>query len=400
MIDNEHSLPRTQGRFSTIATLASFVSLLSYAIVFTIVPASINQISIEFSASPASLAWFLRAIMAGFFLSVIAATRYADKHGNLRPLLFGCLAMAVGLITFAQAHNFYIALAALFIAGLGGGATEGSSTALLSELYHGSGRTAMLNWSQALFGLGAILSPLTVAELLKLNLSWRIAFVGGGLLASFSLILAFVTLVSGKEFTQSRERSEPVQWITILRDPVILPLGIAMMLYVGAEGGPASWLALFFKRDLTPDSALAASSLAFFWTGILLGRIAAAYVVRFISDVTLIRSALFFSAVFQALLLITHSVFFALAVSFLLGFSLSPIWPTIAAITAASHPRQSASILGVVIAFGSLGALIFPPLTGWFANIVGIRSALWISFILLAINLWIFSANRRVKLQN
>jgi MFS family permease len=50
--------------------------------------------------------------------------------------------------------------------GLGGGFSEGTAMALMTDLYTGPRRTVMANWSQSMFGFGAIACPLAVGWLL------------------------------------------------------------------------------------------------------------------------------------------------------------------------------------------------------------------------------------------
>ena len=371
--------------------------LLSYAVIFTITPACMNEIGRQYNASSATLAWLLRATMSGFFVAVLAAARYSDKHGKLRPLLFGCIAMSTGLLLFAWASTFKVAILAVTIAGIGGGSCEGTSAALLSDLYHGSKRTAMMNFSQAVFGLGAVSAPFAIAKLLQAGMHWQLGYIGAAVLSIVSAFVVFLTISLRVEVPVAKVETETGGWRPILHDRMVLWLTLGMLLYVAAEGGPASWLAVYFKKALHSSAPLSASSLSFFWFGILLGRVIAAYVSKYVSDLALIRVATMCAAVFQAILLLIHATIPAIIAAFALGVCLAPIWPTIVSLAGAAHPKQSGTVIGLVVASGALGAVIFPPIVGWLAVFVGIRYALWLCFVLLAAILLLFSTIRRLS---
>ncbi|HEY3297517.1 MAG TPA: MFS transporter [Armatimonadota bacterium] len=377
-------------KFVRVATVAAFASLLSYAVIFSITPASMNEIGKQYGASTANLAWLVRLMMTGFFIAVLSAARYSDKHGKLKPLLLGCLLMAFGLGLFACAKSFNVSLIAIFLAGLGGGACEGTSTALLSDLYSGSKRTAVMNGSQAMFGLGGIAAPFSIGQLIHLGINWRLGYIGAAVIAVVSALVVVAALVL-KNHLPAEVDDEVEDWRVVVKDRFVIMFALGMMLYVAAEGGPANWLAVFFRNDIGSSAAIAASSLSFFWFGILIGRIIAASISKCVSDIAMVRGALFLAGCMQAVLLLLHATVPAAVASFLLGLFLGPIWPTIAALAGSSHPRQSGTVLGIVIASGSLGAVIFPPIIGWLSVLTGMRAALWSCVVMLATNLLLFA---------
>jgi nitrate/nitrite transporter NarK len=51
--------------------------------------------------------------------------------------------------------------------------------------------------------------------------------------------------------------------------------------------------------------------------------------------------------------------------------------------------------MGIVVASGAIGGAIFPPTIGVLADHTGMRLAIWVSFVILALNLGIMMTLRK-----
>lgn len=326
--------------------------------------------------------------MAGFFVCVLLGGRYADAHGKLPVLLAGCVLMAVGSYVFTHVTTYPMAVLAIFLTGAGGGFGEGIATAVIADVFNDERRTSMMNCGQMFFAAGAVIGPLGVTWLLASKLDWRMAYMVTGVLC----IVA--ALVAAAAFAKREERplghGHPGEWKALIKDPMVLTLSLGIMLYVGAETGQASWLAKYFKEHLGSAGPMAAATVALFWGGIGLGRLAATWTSKHLSDYAIICIAHGFAFVCQIALLITHSPISAFIAVLLLGFALGPGWPTIASRASAMYPRQSGTVVGIVVAASSLGAATFPATIGQAADHIGLWQALWICPILLIANVCIF----------
>jgi len=374
--------------FRRLATAAAFAGLFSYAVILAITPACINEIGRFYRVSPARLGALFFALMAGFLVAVLAGGWYSDRRGKMPVILAGCVCMAAGAFIFGTATVFALSVVATLLMGVGGGLTEGTATALVSDLHGGSRRTAMLNWSQVAFAVGAVASPLAVSQLLAAGMNWRSGYFAAAAVCALSAGAAVVALARGD--TPRVAHVDRAGWRELLRDQWVLIPCIGMMLYVGAEIGQESWLAAYFERGLNSSAPLAAASVSLFWAGMGVGRAVAARVSRRVSDTTLIRCALGLAAVCQAALLLLRGPMWGIAATFAVGFCMAPTWPTILSIAGAARPRQSGTVFGIVVASGALGAAIFPPIIGALADLTGMRPALWLCFVLLVVNLGVF----------
>lgn len=381
-------------RFRKIATAAALAGLLSYAIVLTITPASLNEIAKQFHAPPSRLGSLFFVMMIGFLATILLAGKYSDKYGKLPAIALGNVIMAIGSCLFAWSRSFEMLYPAMLLMGLGGGLGEGTSMALISDLYGGSRRTSMLNLSQAIFGIGAIAGPIGIASLIKADTAWQTGYIVTVVVCLISTVIAYQAIRISEEKPVSLTSAEGPNWRRIAADPLVIWLSLGILLYVGAEQGQANWLAKYFKDNLHASRTTAPTSVAVFWLGITAGRWVGVWISRFVTEVPLIRGALGLAVISQAALLLAGGSPLGMIATFALGVCMGPIFPTIVSCTCATHPKQSGMIVGFVMTFATLGAAMFPPAIGQLAGSTGLRTALWLCFAASALNVIIFTKLR------
>lgn len=383
-------------RFRALACVSAFAGLVSFAAALTITPASLNEIAREFGVGPSRLGGLFLAVTGGFLVTIVAAGRFSDRRGKLPFIALGCASLAVGLCGFALSRSYAAALAFTFVTGMGGGFSECTAMALVGDLYSGRRRTAMLNWAQAVFGLGAVLAPVLIAALLRMGADWRTGYFYAAALAGLSGTLALWAIAMRQERPVG-DGSSGSGWREVISDRLVLLCSVGILLYVGAECGTAHWLAKYFRLNLGSSAPLAASSPAFFWAGVTAGRAAAAWVSRYLTEVSLSRWSIALAGVSQVVLLLSGSPALGLPATVAMGFFLGPVFPTIVGYAGAAHPSRSGTAAAVVIFSGAVGAAIFPPLVGGLAEFTGLRAALWVCALVLAADLAIFVRMKDVR---
>jgi fucose permease len=374
--------------YRRLATAAAFASLFAYAIVLIITQSLNNQVKAHYHASFSQLGWLAPAIMGGFFVAVLIGGHYSDRIGKLPILTLGCMSMSAGAFVFGIAPTFPIAAIGMLVMGIGGGFSEGTASALVTDLYTGPRRASMMNLAQAAFGVGAILVPLATGSMLNLGWNWRYAYDATAVICLATGILALAARMKNVERPVGIQGES--QWSRLLTDPVVVLLAISIMLYVGAELGQSNWLAVYFRRVLHASAPLAAKSLSAFWLGILVGRIVGARVLRQVSEYALLCWSSVLGIVAVCGLLTAGSPAVGLVTALAVGFFFGPVWPTIVSRAGATYPNQTGLVTAVVISLGSVGGGLFPGLIGGAADLWGIRRALWMAPVLLLFALLIF----------
>ena len=379
------AIHQTSDGYRRLAAASAVAGLFAYALTVTITPAAINQISPICHNSDALLGWLFRVSMGGFFVCVLLGGRLADKYGKLPVLAVGCVMMAAGSFAFSRVTTYPMAVAAMTLMGAGGGFAEGIAMGVIADVVSADRRTSMMNCAQIFFAMGAVAGPLMVTGLLAAHADWRWAYVATSVLCVAAGVTTFAGVAKREERIVGHVHSS--EWRGFLKDRVVLMLSLAILLYVGAETGQASWVAKYFRQDLGAAGPMAAATVALFWVGIGLGRFVATWTSRRLSDYAIMVPGLGLALVCQIALLVVHTPILGLIAVPLLGFGLAPTWPTIVSLASSVHPKQSGMVLGIVVAAGALGAVICPPAIGQVAELIGLRHALWICVAVLALTL-------------
>ena len=377
---------------------AACLSLFAYATALFITPASNNEIARTFGASLGLLGRLPLALMVGFLVGVAVSGRLADRQGKLPLMGVGNLCTTAGVMGFAMAQDFQMTLLANFVVGLGGGLSETASLALVSDLYAAARRTSMANLSQAMFSAGAVLSPLAVGVLLAAGVDWRWGYVGVAVPGVLAAVLSLIAAVRRVDRTSIAPVSRDSQTRAVPASPILTPtlglLSLGAALYVGAEIGQSTWLSVLLERELEAAPAPAAAGLSLLWLGLALGRLAAIWVARRLTDLAILRGSLLLATAFEAALLLSPEPVFALAASFGLGVCFGPVFPTIVSAATSARPDRSGLVMSIVVAAGAIGGAIFPAWIGVLADLVGLRPALLMCLALLGVNAAMFLGAR------
>ena len=368
------------------------VSLFAYAAALFVTPSLNNEIARTFGASMGMLGRLPMALMAGFLAGIALTALVVDRLSKVAVMTAGNLAIASGALLFGASGDFSTAMLANLVIGLGGGLSELSAIALVSDLFDDRRRTSMANMSQAMFGVGAVASPLAVGWMLDAAVDWRVGYSVVAAVGAVGAILSLVAVLRGVGRrpavavlpTLDAPRSD--SW----RTPTLAWLCLGIALYVGTEIGQSTWLSVLLERELGAPPALAAAGLSLLWAGLAVGRLVASAVAGHAEDVTILRCVLGLGTLFEAALVLSPGPATALCASFGLGLCFGPVFPTMVSMATSARPDRSGAILAAMIASGAVGGAIVPAAIGIAADGIGLRPALWACVALLVLNAAIF----------
>ncbi|WP_457631035.1 MFS transporter [Oceanithermus sp.] len=202
-------------------TLAGFSALFLIGAFVATPGAVLPQWRAEFGVT-SQVAWYFNLQLLGLVLGVSAASRTARRHP-----LFAAAAAIFGLayLAMAAAPAFGLVALAAAPAGFAMGVLNIHANGLVGDL-HPERRVLMVNRANAFFGVGAVGAPL----LLTLAY-WRSGFVLLGLLFIVAAALAWQAPPAARRRGGGRRP----------RGRVVLPLLLAVGLYVAVEASLSAW---------------------------------------------------------------------------------------------------------------------------------------------------------------
>ncbi len=310
---------------------------------------------------------------AQFFASIgmpLLFGRLSDRVGKKRVLAFSVPVFTLGCVVASLAHSALLFVAGVAVLGVGFAVSESVSTAALSDTTPDgdSGRT--LSLVQAMFSLGAVAGPLFSDMLMRsLGASWRIVFLlaGGGFLLLYPLMLiSHMPIVNNG-------KSQSSSVFKLLKNPLLIALCSAMLLYVGFEVGLAFFVESLFVVEISAPE-LGAYGISLYWLAMFVTRLAMSRIRA--NRKLIILGSCGICALTVVALSFAQNAYFALACYTLLGAASGPVWPSVAGIALDACPGDTGAAASIIVTSGNLGGAVGPALMGIVSQAFGLRSGL------------------------
>jgi fucose permease len=209
-------------------------------------------------------------------------------------------------------------------------------------------------WMNLSWSIGSVVAPLAIAALGGAFL-WTLAAATVGMAA---------VVATGRRDRVTIVRPESTAGIQTL---TIVAAGL-LFLYSGTESALGGWLSTYARR--IPDAGgLWAVLPSIYWSGVLLGRVAAPSVLTFIPTRRLLLLSMSGALLGTGLLVAGQGPLAVAAATALAGLGMAPIFPLVVAQYADRTGGGAAS--GLLFAASGLGGAAIPPLVGVLANASG-----------------------------
>jgi len=296
-----------------------------------------------------------------FPLSSAFAGLTADKTGKKTVLSAGAAFLTIPFGISAIVKDLWIRTLAVLLFGIGMGAVEGQSTALLADLYPGKERS-ILNLSQVFFCIGAAGGPFLISLAYRLHpglklphLLWSVTIITSTVMIGFFLL---------NDKTSTSASLNPSGFKNVLQDREGRLLLLSIFLYVAPEMGTAGWLAKYTEEYLFLSKASAPLSLTLFWGGLGVSRALVGFLFHSIKDIQLLSAAFLLTFIFQISAFTVKTPAAALVFFFFIGFGMGTVWPTLVAMISMRFKQSSGSAVGLAVAVGATAIPIIHQVIG------------------------------------
>ena len=302
---------------------------------------------------------------------VFLAGPLIDRFGKKPILAGGFLLCAAALLGIAYAPSYAVLGALLVALGLGGSSAMSASNTLIPDLYPKNPSSA-LNLGGVFFGLGAIFFPwLVVLMTARLGLVltlWLITLLVAGV-AVVAFMQRFPPASAGGGFDWHEARR-------LALNPAVIILAFVLFFYSAVEISTAGWTRTFLQQDLLATPQTSKAILTIFWVAMMVGRLAASQVVKFVRGPNLLLGAAMGAVGGLLVVAMAHSVVVATVGIVICGLTYAPIFPTTAGTASTYSPKLFATVFGILIAVGLSAGVILPPAIGYVAKIATVRAGI------------------------
>jgi fucose permease len=303
---------------------------------------------------------------------IFTAGFLTDLVGRQVVLVSGSLLLAASLGLLAMARSYLAALLAVIVLSAGWALVINVGNVLTPLAFSGGSLAHATNLANVFFGLGAFLTPLAAAVLVR-----RLGFPPAlCVLAAFCLSSGLMALsIDFGSLPQAAGAGEMVSAdpAELFRDPFLWLCGFALFFYGPLEASVGAWATTYLGEQGYREPA-AAGLLSAFWLTFVAARLMTAYwLPAHCERLLIVALSAACIAVLSGMVLGRGRAAGAIMVV-AAGAVFGPIFPTLVAIflghfAAALHGRA----IGMLFAIGGIGWAVIPMLIGGAARRWGVR---------------------------
>jgi FHS family L-fucose permease-like MFS transporter len=345
------------------------------------------------------------AFFGAYFIFSIPSAKIIDWIGYQRSMVVGLLTMGVGAFLFvpaASVPSYPLFLGALIVLAAGITCLQVAANPYVTVLGKPETASSRLNLTQAFNSLGTFLAPFfgglfiltqatriedvramapDVLQAYRLHeaATVKMPYVGLGI----ALVLLAIAIGSFKlpKIPHAQHQIGEKVGDSIWKHPNLIFGAIAIFVYVGAEVSIGSFLVNYFGQPEIgglPEK-VAASFVAFYWGGAMVGRFIGSALLQKIKTGGLLGVCAICAGALVAISMLTNG-HVAMYSIILVGFFNSIMFPSIFTLGVAELGPLTGDGSGIMI-MAIVGGAILPVAQGWIADHIGIHHAFFLPVI-------------------
>lgn len=299
-----------------------------------------------------------------------------DRYGYKLLLIFSAVLMAVTLEGIAFAGSLDTLKICVFFFGLGGGAINGATNALVADISE-QDKGANLSILGIFFGAGALGMPVLVGALKKYYAYDAILSFIGIFIFLIALFIFFVRFPVPKN-----KQGFPLKKSVLLFSNRFLIL-VAFFLFFQSsfEAIVNNWTTLYLVDKYQVQTSSALFALSLYVVGLMAIRLLLGSVFRKVSGMRIMFASLFFIGAGLAILKFSVSFPFAVAGLVTLGVGMSAGFPVMLGYVGARFTDLSATAFSFVLVIALLGNILINYVSGMIIQQSGIHQVIHIGLI-------------------
>lgn len=331
-----------------------------------IIPVIIRTFDLSLTAAGT----FQYATMAGIALSGFLLGHLADRLGRKQTIVIGLMLFAASSYLFLAGGSFLFFCGLMALSGIAIGVFKTGALALIGDISTStSEHTSIMNWVEGFFGVGSIIGPLLLAQLLKRNVPWQWLYV----IAGSMCVLLIVTALRAQYPTRAKAAEDTnLQAATaMVKNPFVLLFSLGAFLYVAVEAAIYVWMPTLFNGYHGSGEWIAVYSISIFFFLRAGGRFLGAWMLSTLawSSVLSICSGAILACFAVSIAGGVDWAVYALPLS---GLFMSVIYPTVNSKGISCVPKtEHGAAAGVILSFTCLSAVLAPLAMGAISDAFG-----------------------------
>lgn len=355
---------------------AACMGMLLFGIGLITLGAIIPDLNEKFQLDGISSGTLFSILPLGILAGSLLFGPICDRYGFKILLTFSCLFMFGGFEGIAYAPSLGLLKICIFLIGLGGGAINGATNAVVADI-SSTGKGANLSLLGVFFGLGALGMPL-ILGVLKNSFSFEVIVAATG----------FLTLVAGLFYIlinfppAKQNQGSPVKRsLDLIKDTVLILIAFFLFFQSSFESIINNWTTTYLIKYLSIGESNALFGLSLYIVGMSVMRLLTGSFFRFVPAKKILFASFGIILVALICLKMANSFSMVLAGLVLLGAGLAGGFPIMLGFVGDRYTELSGTAFSFVFVIALLGNMLINYLMGIVIKSFGIQHLISVSFM-------------------
>lgn len=343
----------------TIALTSNFTGIFLFGVSMVIMGSILPMLKLRFAMSDLEAGGLFSILPIGLLIGSVFFGPIVDKFGYRWVLATASLFLSLGFFGIAHAQSLNLLRVCIFFFGMGGGAINGGTSALVSDLSEGKAKIMNLNWLGLFFGIGAFTMPL-VLSLINEVLYIRVIDV----VSVMSLLVALIFLSIQYPLTVQKEKISLKLIPVFLKHKLFMAICFYLFFQSAFEAVVNNWAVSFFIGKLGVEQNQALMALSFSVLGLICMRLLIGSLLKNVHHFRLILISLVLFSLGLICLVVSASYYVHVFGMFLIGGGLAPGFPVMLGVVGSLFKNVSGTAFSFAMLIGLTGNTIINYLIG------------------------------------
>ena len=365
--------PAGEGSRSNMTALKilTYLMFAMFAMTTDSVGIIIPEIVKTFRLSLTAAGSFQYATMAGIALAGFFLGHLADRYGRKATILIGLTLFAVTSYLFLAGNSFVFFCVLMALSGIAIGIFKTGALALIGDISRSTAEhTSIMNTVEGFFGIGSILGPAILSQLLNRGIPWHWLYAIAGTMCALLILTAFQAQYP-KRASVAAEHTDFGSIYAVMKNRYVLLFSLGAFLYVAVEAAIYVWMPTLLAGYSGPGKWIAVYSISIFFLLRAGGRFLGAWMLNRFSWTSVLSLC-------SGMILACFAISIAGGVEWgvyslpLSGLFMSVIYPTINSKGISCVPKsQHGGAAGVILFYTCISAVLAPLAMGAVSDAMG-----------------------------
>jgi len=329
----------------------------------------------SFGITTSKLQYLFTVFSTASMVTVIANKVFLEIVPLRVEVILSSVFILVGTFFMILTKNINIFMVGLILSGLGIGIYISLGSYLIMNTFT-EDRTGKLNFLHFSYSISAVITPIVAAALIGVNLSWNMVYTILLILVIIVIFLALKTDFDGVTHEKDKKNeSQSAKW-----DLKVYLSASMLFLYVFTEMIFSYWIVEYMVNQ-GAHGGEAKISLSIFWLFIAGGRLLTGKLGHKFKVNNIVVILLIMALTSYFTLMLVSGVWITYIFVGLLGLGFSSLYPSIIALATEGRKNISPSLMTFIMTSGSVGGIIYSPISGWVNSNFDVTATMGIGII-------------------